>query len=423
MVVASGGWINPLPPAPPSTTVGKTQLRRGRAIGPRTEEAARQFARPMATAMQRQKIEALRVHVVNIPVRAVHSHGSGDVAGIRSVLLEAVTDGGLTGWGEASPWPVFTGTVEGNAAALHVHLRPHLVGADPVQVEKHLALADAVVVGCPEAKAALETALLDIVGQMTGLSIAELVGARHRATVPMSFSVANPDFDADLEDVARLYEDGVRLFKLKTGFADHAFDRMRLEKLRERYGGAVSLRIDYNQGLRATDAIRTLRDLEAFDLAFIEQPVKRHERAALVAITRALDTPVMADESIFDPREALAGVEMRLADIFALKIMKSGGIRRALEVAAIARLGGIDVYGGCMFESGVAHAAGAQLMAALPDLHLGCEFYMSTYYAREDILAEPFPVRGGLVHVPDGPGLGVAPDPERLAKYRTDLLE
>ena len=373
--------------------------------------------------MQRQTIETLRIHIVNIPVRAVHSHGSGDVSGIRSALLEVTTDGGLTGWGEASPWPVFTGTVEGNAAALHVHLRPHLVGADPVQVEKHLATADAVVVGCPEAKAGLETALLDIVGQMVGLSVAELVGARHRSTVPLSFSVANPEFDEDLEEVARLYEDGVRLFKLKTGFAGHAFDRMRLEALRVRYGDALSLRIDYNQGLRATDAIRTLRDLESFDLAFIEQPVKRHERAALAEITRALDTPVMADESVFDPREALAGVGMRLADIFALKIMKSGGIRRALEVAAIARLGGIDVYGGCMFETGIAHAAGAQLMAALPDLDLGCEFYMSTYYAREDILTEPFPVRDGLVHVPDGPGLGVVVDLDRVAKHRTDLLE
>ena len=370
-----------------------------------------------------QKIEALRVHVVNLPVRAVHSHGSGDVAGIRSVLLEVVTDGGLTGWGEASPWPVFTGTVEGNAAALHVHLRPYLLGADPVQVEKHLYEADRIVVGCPEAKAALETALLDLTGQMAGLSIAELVGGRHRETVPLSFSVANPDFDADLDDVARIHGDGVRLFKLKTGFADHAFDRMRLEKLRERYGGGVSLRIDYNQGLRATDAIRTLRDLESFDLTFIEQPVKMHERAALAGITRAIDTPVMADESVFGPREALAGVHMRLADVFALKIMKSGGIRRALEVAAIARLGGIDVYGGCMFETGVAHAAGAHLMAALPDLHLGCEFYMSTYYTREDVLTEPFPVRGGLVHVPSGPGLGVAVDPDRLAKYRTDLLQ
>ena len=374
-------------------------------------------------AVTPQKIEALRVHVVKIPAKAVHSHGSGDVAGINSVLVEVVTDGGLTGWGEASPWPVFTGTVEGNAGALHTHLRPHLIGADPVQVEKHMALADRVVVGCPEAKAALETALLDIVGQMSGLSISELLGGRHRESVPMSFSVANPDFDADLDDIARLYEDGVRLFKLKTGFAEHAFDKMRLAKLRERYGDALSLRIDYNQGLRAYDAIRTLRELEAFRLTFIEQPVKMHERAALAAITAAIDTPVMADESVFNPREALAGVEMRLADIFALKIMKSGGLRRALEVAAIARIGGIDVYGGCMFETGVAHAAGAHLMAALPDLHLGCEFYMSTYYSREDILVEPFPVRGGQVHVPSGPGLGVAVDRNRLAKYRTDLLQ
>ena len=377
----------------------------------------------MDRPMQPQRIEALRVHVVNIPAKAVHSHGSGDVAGIRSVILEVATDGGLTGWGEASPWPVFTGTVEGNAAALHVYLRPHLIGADPVQVEKHLKTADRIVVGCPEAKAALETALLDVVGQMTGLSIAELVGGRHRDTVPVSFSVANPDFDADLDDVARIHEDGVRLFKLKTGFAEPAFDRMRLERLRERYGDAVSLRIDYNQGLRATDAVRTLRDLEPFDPAFIEQPVKRHERDALAAITRAIDTPIMADESVFDPREALDGVERRLADVFSLKIMKSGGIRRALEVAAIARIGGIDVYGGCMFETGIAHAAGAQLMAALPELHLGCEFYMSTYYVREDVLAEPFPVRDGLVHVPAEPGLGVTVDPDRLARYRTDLLE
>lgn len=371
----------------------------------------------------KQRIERLTVHVVNIPAKAVHSHGSGDVGGINSVIIEVTTDGGITGWGEASPWPVFTGTAEGNAAALHTHLRPHLIGQDPVQVEKHLAMADRVIVGCPEAKAALETALLDVTGRISGLSISELVGGRHRESVPMSFSVANPDFDADLDDIARLYEDGVRILKIKTGFAEHAFDKMRLEKLRARYDDALSIRIDYNQGLRAYDAIRTLRELEAFQLTFIEQPVKMHERAALAEITRAIDTPIMADESVFNPREAMAGVAMGLADIFALKIMKSGGIRRALEVAAIARCGGIDVYGGCMFETGIAHAAGAHLMAALPDLHLGCEFYMSTYYSQEDILTEPFPVRDGLVHVPDGPGLGVSVDRDRLAKYRTDLLE
>jgi len=106
-----------------------------------------------------------------------------------------------------------------------------------------------------------------------------------------------------------------------------------------------------------------------------------------------------------------------MADIFSLKIMKSGGIRRALEVAAIARAAGIEVYGGCMFETGLAHAAGTHLMAAVPDLILQCEFYMSTYYAQDDILTEPFPVRNGRVHVPEGAGLGVRVDPEKLAKY------
>lgn len=373
--------------------------------------------------MSDHRIETVRVHTVAIPAKAVHSHGSGTVAGINAVLLEIRTDTGITGWGEASPWAVFTGTIEANAAALHVHLRPHLIGRDPVQVEALTNLADKVLVGHNEAKAALETALLDIAGQVSGLSIAELVGGRQREAIPMSFSVANPDFDRDMQDIEALHADGVRLFKLKTGFASHAFDIMRLQRLREAFGDEVSLRIDYNQGLAAYDALRRLRDLEQFSPAFIEQPVKMHERAAMAEIARAMDTPIMADESVFDPREAMLGAQMRIADIFALKIMKAGGIRRALTVAAIARTAGIEVYGGCMFETSVAHAAGAHLMAAVPDLILGCEFYMSTYYAEADIASEPFPVKDGLVHVPKGPGLGVVPDPDRLAKYRTALYE
>jgi muconate cycloisomerase len=373
--------------------------------------------------MSEHAIQSMRVHIINIPAKAVHSHGSGDVSRINSVILELVTDTGITGWGEASPWPVFTGTAEANAAALNVHLRPHLMGQDPVQVEKHLNTAGKVIVGHNEAKSALETALLDITGQICGLSITELVGGRQRDDIAMSFSVANPDFDKDLEDISRLWQDGVRVFKLKTGFKDHSFDLMRLEKLRNIHGDEISIRVDYNQGLAAYDALRYIRDLEAFKPDFIEQPVKRHEREALAEITRSVDTPIMADESVFDPQEALLGVKLRIANIFSLKVMKAGGIRRALEVAAIARAAGIEVYGGCMFETGIAHAAGAHLMAAVPDLRLGCEFYMATYYLQEDILTEPFPLKNGRVHVPQGPGLGVSVDKDLLRKHRSQLLE
>ncbi|MEM9578600.1 MAG: enolase C-terminal domain-like protein [Pseudomonadota bacterium] len=367
--------------------------------------------------MSAHKIERLRVHRINIPAKAVHSHGSGDVAGIHVVVLELVTESGLTGWGEASPWPVFTGTAEGNAAALHVYFRPFLIGADPIQVAPLMARADQVLVGHPEAKAALEMALLDLAGQITGLSVCELVGGRMRDSIGMSFSVANPDFEADLDDIAALWDDGVRILKLKTGFAGHEFDLMRVEKLRAVYGDALDMRIDYNQGLPAYDAVRRIKDFEPYRPTFVEQPVKMHERAALAEITRAVDLPIMADESVFDPRTALLGAQDRIADIFSLKIMKSGGIRRALEVAAIARAAGIEVYGGCMFETGLAHAAGTHLMAAVPDLKLECEFYMATYYAREDILTEPFPAKGGRVIVPRGPGLGVTVNPEKLTRF------
>ncbi|MEO0402815.1 MAG: cycloisomerase, partial [Pseudomonadota bacterium] len=194
--------------------------------------------------MSDHRITAMRVHCVTIPARTVHSHGSGDVGGINVALCEIETDSGLTGWGEASPWPVFTGTVQGNAAALHVHFRPLVIGQDPVLVEPIMHAADRALVGHGEAKAALECALLDLTGQIAGLPISELVGGRHRNSLPLSFSVANPDFEADLDDIAQIWESGVRIFKLKTGFADHAFDLMRLETLRAAYGDEIRLRID-----------------------------------------------------------------------------------------------------------------------------------------------------------------------------------
>jgi muconate cycloisomerase len=366
-------------------------------------------------------ITAVKVYLLEIPARAVHSHGSGDVGKVRSVLLELSTDAGISGWGEASPWPVFTGTAEASIAALHVHLRPLLTGADPLRVERLMAQADKIIVGCPEAKAALETALLDITGKALNTPLYNLIGGKCRDEIALSFSIANPDFGEDLETISDLYDDGVRIFKMKTGFDEHAFDLDRLETLRTIYGGNIDLRVDYNQGMQPYEAIARLRDIEQFKPAFIEQPVPRANLEAMAEITRVLDTPILADESVFNAREAYLGAQQRIADLFSLKIMKSGGIRRALEVAAIARAAGIGVYGGCMFETGIAHTAGTHLMAAVPDLRLGCEFYMSGYYLQEDILAEPFAVYDGMVVVPDGPGLGIKVDRQKLKKYTLDV--
>jgi muconate cycloisomerase len=365
-------------------------------------------------------ITAVHVDLVRWPLKMKRRHGVGDIEqAMPGVIVKLETDGGLTGWGEAAPWSVFTGTAEANALAIHAYLRPLLIGADPLRVQTLMRAADHAIVGHPEAKAAIEMALFDIAGQRLGVPVTTLLGGAVRDEVPLSVSIANPDFDADLDFARERAAEGVRLFKVKTGFASHAEDLRRLERLRAGLPADAELRVDYNQGLDPWDAIRKLRDVEAFRPTFIEQPVKREQRVAMAAITEALDTPIMADESVFNSVEALELVRLRLADIVSIKLMKSGGILRAREVAAIAEAAGIPAYGGTMFEGGIASAAGLQLVAATENISLGAEFYTSTYVMGVDLLATPLTIRDGRIAVPTAPGLGIAVADDRVRSIST----
>lgn len=369
------------------------------------------------------RITDITVHLVNWPLRMKRRHGVGDIdVSMPGVILRIDTDGGITGWGEAAPWAVFTGTAEGNAAAVGRYLRPVLIGADPMRVASLLRAMDKAVTGHTEAKAAVEMALLDITGKRLRAPVWQLLGGLHRARVPLSVSIANPDFEEDL-DFARgvIASHGVNIFKVKTGFTSHAEDMRRLSRLREVLPADADIRIDYNQGLDPWDAIRQLREMELFKPTFIEQPVKRHQRAAMAEITRALDTPIMADESVFDPIDAIELVRDRFADLVSVKIMKSGGIFRAREVAGIAEAAGITAYGGTMFEGGLAIAAGLHLVAATPNIALGAEFYTSTFVMGVEILRTPIRIEAGETIVPTGPGLGVEVDEDAVRRISIPL--
>ena len=135
-------------------------------------------------------ITGLSVFTVDIPVKTVRRQGSGDVSDkARIVVVKIDTDAGITGWGEAAPWPVFTGTAEASVAALHVHLRPLLIGADPFRIEWLLASADKTVVHCEEAKAAMEMALFDVMGKALKTPVYNLLGGAYRTEIPLSFSI------------------------------------------------------------------------------------------------------------------------------------------------------------------------------------------------------------------------------------------
>lgn len=365
-------------------------------------------------------IAAMSIFLVRWPLRMKRRHGVGDVEhAMPGVVLRLQTREGRIGWGEAAPWSVFSGTAEGCAQALQVYLRPLVMGREPGELPRLLSEADRALVGHPEAKAALEMAMMDLLGKASGQRVVDLLGGAFRDTIPLSVSIANPDFDEDLDFARQQLGRGVRLFKVKTGFASHREDLQRLTRLKAELPADAQIRVDYNQGLDPWDALPKLRDIEAFSPGFIEQPVPRERRDAMAELARALDTPLLADESVFTPAEAIEMARARFADCVSIKLMKCGGMRRAQAIAAIAEAAGIAGYGGTMYEGGIAVTAGIHTVCATPNICLGAEFYTANWVLGVDLLKEPVRLNGGNSHLPSGPGLGIDVDEAALCSITT----
>lgn len=368
------------------------------------------------------RIDGFDVWRLSSPVRSRREHGVGAVAGAVDVVVLRLRAGGIAGFGEASPWVVFTGSAEASFAALDRYMRPLVIGRPVSETGAILDEARRVVVHCTEAKAALETALLDLSGRILGAPVWALLGGRARDRIPLSVSLADPDFDKDLALLARLREDGVRIVKLKTGFRDQAFDLMRMERIRDAFP-EFDLRVDYNQGLSPREAPAQVRAAAAFQPTFIEQPIPARHYAQMAELRTLTDTPLLADESVFGPEDLARAIAERICDGVSIKIMKTGGLRRAQTTAEMAAAAGLAAYGGDMFETGLAHLAGTHMIAATPAIDLGCEFYQARYHLETDLLTAPFPIVEGAVMVPSGPGLGIEVDMdvvERFAVQKSD---
>lgn len=364
-----------------------------------------------------QKIAGFDLWHLSLPVVSRRDHGIGAVEGAcEIVVLRLTAEGGAQGFGEASPWSVFTGSPEATYTALNRYIRPHVLGRRTGDIAAIMADATHAIAHCTEAKAALETALLDLVGRIKDVPVWALLGGKYRDAIPLSVSLANPDFGEDLALIDRVKSDGVGIVKMKAGFTDHAFDIMRLERLARDHPD-LDVRVDFNQGLEPQGAVQKTRDIAGFSPTFIEQPVRAHHYGLMAEIRAAIDVPLLADESIFGPEDMARAINQGIADGVSVKIMKSGGLTRARTIAQMAAAAGMTAYGGDMFESGLAHLAGTHMIAATPEITLGCEFYQARYYLAEDILESPFPCEGGHVQVPDGPGLGISPDVAKLDHY------
>ena len=365
------------------------------------------------------RITAVRTFPIHLTVRPefyiVSSAGAHAVS--RYVMVAIETDAGLTGWGEASVVPVWSGETQGSALALvHDYFIPLLLGRDPADVESIAAAMDAAAVDNPFTKAAVEMALLDLAGQAQGKPVYELLGGpRNPLRIPIKFSIGLREPDDAANIAAGKVKEGFTAIKLKVG-PDPDKDLARVRAVREAVGPDVKMNVDVNGGWTVEQSIREIPRYAPYRLEYVEQPTPRWDIDALTRVREAADVPIMADEAVFSVQHAEQVIAKRAADLISIYPGKNGGILRAKRICDLAADAGIACHLGSNLEWHVGTAAMCHLAAACANVTVGkfpVDILGPLYYAVKP-RAKPVHFERGHVHVPAGNGLGVDVSPDEL---------
>lgn len=311
------------------------------------------------------KITKIRLGTISVPLRLPFKTALRTVKSVEDIIVEIHTDTGALGYGEAPPTGAVTGHTTGAIiGALKEHIIPSLLGRDIDAFEDLMQLVQTCVVGNSSAKAAADMALWDLYGQLYRLPVYKLLGgARKEIVTDITISVNEPEEMA--RDAANAVERGYDCLKVKVG-ANPELDVERLRAVRRAAGDDICLRIDANQAWQPRQAVRILNEMQeqGLRLELVEQPVKAYDLEGLKYVTDHSYVPVLADESVFSPRDAMKVLELRAADLINIKLMKCGGIYNALKIASAAEIYGVECMIGCMLEAKISVNAAAELACA-----------------------------------------------------------
>ncbi len=353
-----------------------------------------------------EAISEVRCHRLTAALHTPFVTARRSTTTIETTVVEIVTGDGVRGFGEAPQvWRVTGESLAGAEACVAGPLTEVLLGRSIDDVHDLFVQTAGAVVGNQGAKAAVDVALHDLTARRLGVSLPRLLGtSRHRVETDVTISAGDPECLA--AQAAKRADDGFSVLKLKVG-TDAATDVRRVEVVREAVGPDVVIRLDANQGWTLREAITAIRALEdsGADVEFVEQPVAATDVLGLAAVTAAVDTPIMADESCFGLRDLSAVIEHRAADLVNVKLSKCGGLRVARAMLELAAAHGVGCIVGSMMEGPVGVGAAASLVAA----------YGTTATSDLDAAwwAATSPMIGGLVYdggtvvLPDVPGLGI----------------
>ena len=325
---------------------------------------------------------------------------------------------GLVGVGEAPAEIWWTGEDAVSVCnAVTKYLAPALVGQRLGPRDAALRM-DAALAANPYAKAAVEMAVWDLLGKACGLPLYRLLGTGTALPIPVKYVIGIRDPKSAQDETAWALGAGFKYLKVKVG-GDLDSDLARVQAVMAAAPG-VPVGVDANQGWNVPTAWRAVRELDQAGVAFVEQPVSRMFEDALRQLTIATRAPIVLHESLFTVQDAVRCAERRLAHVWAVTPPAHGGLVNTLDILAVARANGVPCLIGSTVELGVATAFMAHIAASDANIAT-CPIpsdIIGPLYHEDDIVVDPPRLDAGVVYVPDGPGLGVELDEDRVRRYR-----
>jgi L-alanine-DL-glutamate epimerase-like enolase superfamily enzyme len=329
-----------------------------------------------------------------------------------NVFIRLRTEDGVTGVGEASPYSAVTSETQQTDIAMARTLADLVRGRDPFTIAKIVDDMDMLSPNNPSIKAAFEMALWDICGKIAELPICCLLG-KYRDSFETDKTIFIETPPAMAEAARDVVRQGFRTVKVKVGETPEK-DIARLAAIREAVGNDIALRIDANQGWSPAEAVRSLRGIENYHIQACEQPVPHWDMEGLRYVRDHSSVPIMADESVHSPHDAIEAVRKDAVDLINIKLMKTGGILNAVRVAQISAAAGIQCMLGCMNETSLALTAAAHVIASQKNLiYADLDSFL---FSVSNPIIDGMEIKRGIVYLPTTPGLGLDIDPAFLKK-------
>ncbi|MDR1619157.1 MAG: dipeptide epimerase [Clostridiales bacterium] len=308
------------------------------------------------------KITDIESKIFEIQLKEPVRTAIGQISVGNTVIVKISTDSGICGLGEGAPTPFVTGDTAKSIQIAITTLKEHLIGMDTLAIEAiHQRMNDCLAYNT-SAKAAIDIALHDICAKNAGLPLYRYLGGTNGHVVTdKTIGIGTPEKMA--EDAVKAVEQGFEFIKVKTGLSLED-DLLAIELIRKAVGPKIHIKVDANQGWSVKQAIEAIERMRSYDVSFVEQPVSVHDEDGLKQVKESVTLPIMADESCFSPYDALRLIKHRAIDMINIKLMKSGGLFPAIQMANIAEVAGIPCMIGCMMESAIGIAAAVALAAA-----------------------------------------------------------